>query len=289
MMNSGAKYVHSVDISSRNIESTENNLKLFGHKNFKCYQHSLENLPFEDESFDVVWCNGVIMHTANPDKCLNEITRVLKVGGKAWFYVYGAGGIYWYTISQIRKYLKEISIDDCLNALKLMRYPVRYIAEFIDDWKVPYHRVYNNEELTERLRVLGYENATVLKRGALYDTSERLYKYPNSKTLIGEGDLRYLLEKTSSKTLQDNLSNCYHGSDEYNYNTELTDEFKSLFEDAFSDSYANQSRFVTLAKCAYVHKGLRDLLSEDNDLNIKAFRKLFTEVKEYSLSVKLGS
>jgi SAM-dependent methyltransferase len=40
-----------------------------------------ENLPFPDETFDVVYSANVLEHTADPRKVLNEAVRVLKPGG----------------------------------------------------------------------------------------------------------------------------------------------------------------------------------------------------------------
>lgn len=40
-----------------------------------------ECLPFEDNSFDVVYCNDSFHHYPAPDKVLGEICRVLKYGG----------------------------------------------------------------------------------------------------------------------------------------------------------------------------------------------------------------
>ncbi|MBK7965266.1 MAG: class I SAM-dependent methyltransferase [Bacteroidetes bacterium] len=42
---------------------------------------SAENLPFEDHSFDMVYSSHVLEHIPDRTKALNEIYRVLKVGG----------------------------------------------------------------------------------------------------------------------------------------------------------------------------------------------------------------
>jgi len=42
---------------------------------------SLHAMPFANESFDVVTCNMVAEHLADPRKCMAEITRVLAPGG----------------------------------------------------------------------------------------------------------------------------------------------------------------------------------------------------------------
>lgn len=45
------------------------------------------NLPFEDNSFDVILCNHVLEHIPNDTKAMQELYRVMKVGGMGIFQV----------------------------------------------------------------------------------------------------------------------------------------------------------------------------------------------------------
>jgi SAM-dependent methyltransferase len=47
-----------------------------------------EQLPFADDTFDLVYAHGVVQYTANPRKLVEECRRVLVPGGKAVFQVY---------------------------------------------------------------------------------------------------------------------------------------------------------------------------------------------------------
>ena len=47
-----------------------------------------EPLQFADDSFDVVYAHGVLQYTANTEKMVSEIHRVLKPGGEAILMVY---------------------------------------------------------------------------------------------------------------------------------------------------------------------------------------------------------
>lgn len=40
-----------------------------------------ENLPFKDDTFDIVTCNFVLEHAQSPTKIIEEMVRVLRVGG----------------------------------------------------------------------------------------------------------------------------------------------------------------------------------------------------------------
>jgi ubiquinone/menaquinone biosynthesis C-methylase UbiE len=47
-----------------------------------------EDLPFDSESFDVVYAHGVLQYTAEPERMVSECRRVLKPEGEAIFMVY---------------------------------------------------------------------------------------------------------------------------------------------------------------------------------------------------------
>ena len=48
----------------------------------KAVRANIEALPFEGESFDLVMCNWVLCHLADPDLGLGDLARVLRPGGR---------------------------------------------------------------------------------------------------------------------------------------------------------------------------------------------------------------
>jgi len=71
-----------------------------------------ENLPFEDESFDVVYSWGVAHHSPNPPKILREISRVLRSDGVARIMIYHkwsiVGMMLWARYGAFRKTLAQV-------------------------------------------------------------------------------------------------------------------------------------------------------------------------------------
>lgn len=68
---------HAVDISQKQIEE---NRKKLPEIHFK--SHNLEiPLPYDDNSFDAVWCSEVLEHLFDPLFALAEMNRVLRPGG----------------------------------------------------------------------------------------------------------------------------------------------------------------------------------------------------------------
>ena len=267
MMSHGASSVDCLDISQTNIESIDRNMKSFGFYDFRTHIGSIENLPFDTESFDFVWCNGVIMHAANPDGCLKELARVMKIGGQGWLYVYGSSGLYWWMVARFRQMLRAVPAAECLAKLQLMRYPVRYVAEYMDDWKVPYLRTYTIADLGDRLIELCLDGQ-LLKYGVDYDTSHRRTLFPRDIPWLGEGDLRYVLTKTGqSQGETKRLDDGEYGS-ALHFDAAIEARFGDLL-DEIATLTSNDSTLI-LAACAHIQKDLRDIMTRPGELNLPA-------------------
>ena len=74
--------VSGVDIVSEMIARAESNLQMMALDNVKFQKVSGENLPFSDDTFDVVISNGVINLIPDKEAALSEIIRVLKPAGR---------------------------------------------------------------------------------------------------------------------------------------------------------------------------------------------------------------
>lgn len=70
--------IYLLDISKA-IYQAKKNLESKGNKAI-CFQASLENLPFENNYFDIVFCPYVLPHLDNVKKGIEELSRVGKPG-----------------------------------------------------------------------------------------------------------------------------------------------------------------------------------------------------------------
>ena len=281
MSSNGATSVDCVDISPLNIQSVQKNAKIFGFEDrIHTHEASLEEIPFDDETFDFVWCNGVLMHTHNPDKCLSELARVLKTGGQAWIYVYGAGGVYWQSVYRARDILESHSEKDCVDVLKFLQTPTSFLAEYIDDWKAPYLRSYTQADFGGRLTSLGFENTRALAYGTDYDTSHRITSYEGDADYMGEGDLRYFLTKASApKNDEKKISDSPYGSD-YEYSSTHKQKIDEKF-DALEAAIESQTLIVKASSLSYIQRYLRDqIFASKEPFNFQAYLNTFDYVLE---------
>ena len=83
----GGALVSGVDLSSSAIALARQNFdqqRLQGDLR----EGDGENLPFADDTFDLVYAHGVVQYTTNPERLVEECRRVLRPGGEAVFQMY---------------------------------------------------------------------------------------------------------------------------------------------------------------------------------------------------------
>jgi ubiquinone/menaquinone biosynthesis C-methylase UbiE len=77
----GGAVVTGVDLTARSIELVRRRFAQVG-LDVDARVADAEKLPFEDSAFDVVYSFGVLHHTPDTQKAIDEIFRVLKPGGR---------------------------------------------------------------------------------------------------------------------------------------------------------------------------------------------------------------
>lgn len=87
-------HAHGVDLTQEAIDNTRIRLALEGLEPALLMQADAESLPFEDNSFDLVYSWGVIHHSPNMEKCLSEIVRVAKPGATIKIMIYNRHSLF---------------------------------------------------------------------------------------------------------------------------------------------------------------------------------------------------
>lgn len=78
----GAKLVIAMDISKEMLEIAKERAKEAGVQDRIIFEDGdAEKLKSNDDYFDAVICIQALMHLPNPQKCVNELARVVKLGG----------------------------------------------------------------------------------------------------------------------------------------------------------------------------------------------------------------
>ena len=79
--------LNGIDLTNRAISHTRQRFEHFDLTS-QMETGDAENLPFNDESFDLVYSWGVLHHTPDTAKAIDEVYRVLKPGGEAKVMIY---------------------------------------------------------------------------------------------------------------------------------------------------------------------------------------------------------
>lgn len=73
--------VVGIDSSEKMIETASGSMERNGSVVQGFFRGDIENLPFRDNSFDAVFCIGVLPYLPDDDRSISELLRVLKKGG----------------------------------------------------------------------------------------------------------------------------------------------------------------------------------------------------------------
>jgi ubiquinone/menaquinone biosynthesis C-methylase UbiE len=133
-----------MDLTPRSIEITRHRFRLYGADgNFMISDG--EHLPFSDDSFDVVYSNGVLHHTPDTARSIREVHRVLRPGGLAKIMLYHRNSLnYWFEIVLRRgvlglEFLRGRSAEEIMSR----------VIEFSDHDARPLVKVYSRRQVRE--------------------------------------------------------------------------------------------------------------------------------------------
>lgn len=114
----------------------------------KIYKGTALNLPFENEVFDTVVCSGVLHHTNNVAKGVEEIRRVLKPSGQVYFLLYYEHPV-WKKTKVMRYICKWIPFRIMRALFFFVSANKRYL---MDNWYVKYMHITTREEIPDLMK-----------------------------------------------------------------------------------------------------------------------------------------
>ena len=137
-----------IDLTPRSVEITRHRFRLYG-ANGDFMISDGEHLPFRDESFDVVYSNGVLHHTPDTEGAIREVHRVLRPRGVAKVMLYHRHSLnYWVEIVLRRgllgfEFLRGRSAEEIMSR----------VIEFSDHEARPLVKVYSRKQTRELFKL----------------------------------------------------------------------------------------------------------------------------------------
>lgn len=133
----GASSVVGVDLGAQGLVDARARAARRGLANVRFEQGSLLDLPLEDGEVDVVWCAGVLMITADEERALDELLRVLRPGGQLYLLVYATEGLRWPLIQLLRPLAFQLGQPAIEAAIRGAGLPANKRRTFLDDLFCP--------------------------------------------------------------------------------------------------------------------------------------------------------
>jgi glycosyltransferase involved in cell wall biosynthesis/ubiquinone/menaquinone biosynthesis C-methylase UbiE len=150
--------VTDLDLSAGHMAHAKENLALRG-LTARFVHNDAERVPFDDNSFDVVYSNGVLHHTPHTRHAVAEIKRVLRPGGKAIIMMYAEDSLHYWL-----KLMWRMGLDDKRLLRQSMHDIMSETVEITENDAKPLVKVYTRRRLHELFARQGFEDISIVKR-----------------------------------------------------------------------------------------------------------------------------
>jgi len=133
----GAKEVLGIDLGKEGLVDARRRAVELGYNNIRFEYASILDIPAQNDSFDMVWCAGVMMITDDAESALDELVRVLKPGGHLYLLVYATEGLRWPLIQLLRPLSNLIGLEKIEMAIVDGDLSANKRRTFLDDLFCP--------------------------------------------------------------------------------------------------------------------------------------------------------
>lgn len=137
----GGSIVTGLDYTPRSAEISRRRFGVYGVPG-KFLIGDAENLPFPDGSFDVVYSNGVLHHTPDTQRAIDEVFRVLRPGGVAKVMLYHRRSLYYWFVIMLRFGILRGELARSTPEEIMSRY-----VEYSETGALPLVRAYTRDEV----------------------------------------------------------------------------------------------------------------------------------------------
>jgi ubiquinone/menaquinone biosynthesis C-methylase UbiE len=198
----GFGQVTGVDFSDKNIETATSRANARKVAGLAFRKGNVLDLPFDDNSFDFVFSNGVIHHTESVEKGVAEMFRVMKKGGTGWLYIIEKkGGLHWDMVEILRTLMQPVDKAYARAMFQMLGVPSNRIFYMLDHVMVPINTRLTPKEIEQMLADAGLSDIQRLTRGGDFDRMEKIHSVrtaTNAEAVEwkwGVGENRYLFRK----------------------------------------------------------------------------------------------
>ncbi|MGH9013062.1 MAG: class I SAM-dependent methyltransferase [Acidimicrobiia bacterium] len=169
----GARSVTGLDVSATGIGSARDRVLSAGIDGVSFTQGDVLDLPCEDDAFDIVFSNGVLHHTVEWQRGVQELVRVLHPGGMGWLYlIEKPGGLFWDLIEILRVIMHGESSQRVRTVLQSFGFSANRVYYMLDHVMVPINKRLTADEITDELHLAGASGIRRLERGVDFDRVE---------------------------------------------------------------------------------------------------------------------
>jgi SAM-dependent methyltransferase len=102
--------VTAVDLTPEAVSLARRHLEVRG-LDATVQEANAERLPFDDGTFDLVYSHGVLHHTVDTQRAIDEVWRVLKPGGEAVIMLYHRHSWFWWLSKVSRTPVEHADAD----------------------------------------------------------------------------------------------------------------------------------------------------------------------------------
>jgi SAM-dependent methyltransferase len=193
----GAREVLGVDISEPGIADANKRVTAMKVPRVTFRTVDVVDLPLESDRFDIVFSNGVLHHTRDWSRGIENLVRVLKTGGLGWLYlIENPGGYFWDTIEVCRSIMKNEDHELARVAVSSLGLSANRVFYMLDHVMAPINLRLRPDEIESALNRAGARSIRRLHRGADFDRVESLHRGdPYAMEKYGVGENRFVFSK----------------------------------------------------------------------------------------------